>query len=368
MKKKDLLKLIKTKSEEVNIKDFSQSIIDNAKLLPQREEVIVEPKKRFTLRASMIYSLTLVTAVIAFFVIYQPAVPAITQIEDVNQVVVLSAVSAVSLVTTSDDLLSQDDNISLSLGYFQPDITIDLAQVDDEINDVSRYLEMMEKLLNSDDDFGYQLETSNINGYAYHLSFTTKDLLEQETSYILHFNRQENVEENLFIMQGNIEIGDYIYAISAQGDLDNPQNVQLHLEKDASNYIDMTYSFTENMNQYRIQVTENNILLQAVNLELKYENGQKSVYMNFIEGQSTGSYAFRIAQVNQVNQMRASYYIAGSEVESGEFEISVNQDGEDVTYDITVKPQGQMPYVIERKRGMSESGGAPHRGNSMTSL
>ena len=367
MKKKDLLKLIKSKSEEVNIKDFSQAIVEQAKLLPQKE-VIIAPKKRFSLKLSLIYSLSLATAVFAFFIIYEPSTPVLPEIQDVNQVFALSAVSAVSLATSTDDIIIANDNISLSLGYFALDTTIDLANIDDEMDDVSRYFEMMEKLLNSDEDFDYQLDSTIANGYKYHLTFVTKDLLDQQVSYTFNFNKIENQAENQFTMNGNIEIGDNIYTVHASGDLINPQNLQLRLEKDASNYIHMTYQLTEEKNQYRIQVTENNVIRQAVNLEVKNIDNQRRVYLNFVEGQSTGSYAFKIEETTQGRMMFGSYYIAGSDSESGEMEITINPDGMNSNYDITVRPQGRMPYIVERQRGMSENGGRPHGGNSMTSL
>lgn len=367
MKKKDLLKLIKTKSEEVNIKDFSQTIVEKAMLLPRRE-VVMQPRRRLSLRHSLIYSLSLVTAVFAIFIISQPSAPEVFQIEDVNQVLALSSVSAVSLVTSTDDIIISNDNVNLSLGYLTLDTSTNLANIDNEIDDVSRYLEMMEKLLSSNDDFDYQLTSSNIDGYMYHLSFVTKDLLNQETSYTFNYNKEENQQENKYTLQGNIQIGEYTYSIDASGDLEDPQNFQMRLAKDTSNYIDMTYQLTNEKSQYRIQVTENNLVNQAVNLEVKYENSQKSVYMNFVEGQSTGSYAFKIQETSQGKMMCASYYIAGQNAESGEMEFTINQDGTDSNYGITVKPQGKTPYTVERQRGMSENGGGTHRGNSMTAI
>jgi len=367
MKKKDLLKLIKTKSEEVNIKDFSQSIVAQAQSLPHKE-VIVEPKRRLSLRHSLIYSLTLVTAAFAIFILYQPGTPDTVQIEDVNQVFALSAVSAVSLAASTNDIIISNDNMSLSSGYFSLDAPSDLSTVDDEIDDLSRYLEMMEKLLSSDDDFDYQLVTSNVDGFMYRLSFTTRDLLNQEVSYIFNYNKVENQAENQFTMNGNIQIGEYTYIIHASGDLENPQNFELHLAKDTSNYIDMTYQLTEEKSQYRIRVTQNDVVMQAVNLEVKYQNSQKSVYLNFVEGLSTGSYAFKIQETTQGRMMFASYYIAGPNNESGELEFNINQDGANSNYDITIKPQGRMPYVVAHQRGMSENGGRPHRGNSMASM
>ncbi len=360
MKNKDLLKLIKTKSEEINIKDFSTEIVEKARLLPQSEQ-IEEPKRRFQLKPSLIYSFTLLTAVVAFFVFYNPATPIVPQIDDVNQVVALSSVTAVSLIEYSDQLIEQSDSVSLSLGYVMLD-TPAVPKISDEIDDVSMYLGTMEKLLNSADNFDYQLDTSNPNGYTNHLSFVTKDILNQETDYVFNFNQTENSNTNQFVMEGQIQIGDIIYSVSAHGELDRPQNIEMRIQKDASNYIDISYGVSETEKRYQLSVTENGVQLQTVNLFMRQINNQKSVYLDFVNGQSVGSYAFRMTEVNQVRQMLISYYIPGSTSESGEIDVTVDTTGVNVQYAMTIKPQGRVPYIIERGR-TNDPGSGPGNGN-----
>lgn len=362
MKNKDLLRLIKTKSEEIKLKDFSAAIVEKARLLPQLE-TIEQPKRHFQLKPSLAYSFTLLTAVVAFFVLYNPASPIIPQIEDMNQVVALSSVTAVSLIDFNDTLIDSTDNVvSLSLGYITLD-TPAIPQIDQEIDDVSMYLSAMEKLLNSNDNFGYQLDTTSSNGYANHLNFTTRDLLDQEIEYRLNFNQSDNSKDNQFTMQGNIEIGDVTYAMTAVGELNNPQNIQLRFQKDASNYIDVSYNVSETMNRYQISTVENGNQIQTVNLFMKQVNNQKSVYLDFIEGQSTGSYAFKVKEVNQMKQMNISYYISGSTSESGEIDVVIDNSGATAQYGLTIKPKGQIPYIIERGRGSNGNSSGPGNGN-----
>lgn len=358
MKNKDLLKFIKTKSQEINIKDFSAEIVERARLLPQVEQ-IVEPKRRFQFKPSLIYSFTLLTAVVAFFVLYNPSLPVVPQVDDVNQVVALSSVTAVSLIESSDQLIDQSDSVTLSLGYVMLDTPV-VPKINDEIDDVSMYLGAMEKLLNSDDNFDYQLNTSNPNGYTNHLSFTTKDLLDQETNYVLNFNQTEN--DNQFTMEGIIEIGSITYTVLAQGELDHPQNIEMRIQKDMSNYIDISYSVSETENRYQLSVTENGTQLQTVNLFMRQINNQKSAYLDFVDGQSIGSYAFRVSEINQVRQMQISYYIPGATSESGEIDVTVDTTGSTIQYAMTIKPQGRVPYIIERGR-TDDRGSGPGNGN-----
>lgn len=360
MKNKDLLKLIKTKSQEINIKDFSAQIVERALLLPQSEH-IVEPKRRFQLKPSLAYSFTLLTAVVAFFILYNPAAPIIPEINDVNQVVALSSVAAVSLIEYSDQLIDQNDSVSLSLGYIMLD-TPAIPQIDQEIDDVSMYLGTMEKLLNSADNFDYQLNTSNPNGYTNHLSFVTKDLLNQETNYVFNFNQSENSNTNQFTMEGNIEIGDITYTVLAHGELDHLQNIEIRIQKNASNFIDISYSVFDTANRYQLAVTENGVQLQKVNLFMKQIDNQRSVYLDFIDGQSKGTYSFRVTEVNQIRKMQISYYIPGTTSESGEIDVTIDTTGASVQYAMTITPQGRTPYIIERGR-TDAPGSGPGNGN-----
>ncbi|MFH0766677.1 MAG: hypothetical protein ABH890_06495 [Bacillota bacterium] len=367
MKKKELLKFIKTKSQEVQIKDLSQMILEKARLLPV-PEVIIQPKKRFFLKPSLVYSFSLMTAVLAFFIIYSPATPVTPQIEDVNQVMALSAVSAVSLVEYSDEGLSQNDSVSLSVGYFTLDVTPEPPQIDTEIDDVSMYLQMMERLLNSADDFDYQFDTTDPNGYAHHLTFKTMDLLNQETNYVFNFNKEENISANMYSVNGILEIGNDTYTVSGEGELNNPQNFQFRVQKDDSNFIDISYQITNTGNRYNISVTKSGVNTQKVNLTVRQENNKKAVYLDFVEGTSTGSYAFQIDEINQMKRMRINYYIAGSSDESGEIDVIVDTSGTDAQYAITVRPQGQEPYVIERGRGTTGNNGGHGQGMSSTTI
>jgi len=69
-----------------------------------------------------------------------------------------------------------------------------------------------------------------------------------------------------------------------------------------------------------------------------------------------------MTEVNQVRQMLISYYIPGSTSESGEIDVTVDTTGANVQYAMTIKPQGRVPYIIERGR-TNDPGSGPGNGN-----
>ncbi len=362
MKRKTLLQLIKTKSQEVEIKDLSQSILDKVRLLPQTEVVTV-PKRRFSYKPVFAMTLSVMTAALAFFIFYQPGSTQVPIIEDVNQVMAVSVVSAASLVDYTDEIIADNDSVNIALGYF----TLDVAEeplIDNEIDTVSQYLGMMERLLNSDENFDYEFDTTDPNGYAHHLSFKTKDLLDQETNYAFNYNQTNDTKNNVYTIEGSLVIGAQTYSITGQGDIKNPKIFQLRVLNDEHNYIDIKYEISPLVNRYQIIITENDVQIQTTNLAVRQENNQRLIYLDFVSGNATGSYAFQVENIGQNKQMKISYYISNSTSESGKIEVTVDQTGADSRYAITVEPKGREPFVVERGRGENNTNGRPGRGTS----
>ncbi|MBN2299793.1 MAG: hypothetical protein JXC31_01270 [Acholeplasmataceae bacterium] len=364
MKRKQLLQLIKTKAQKIEVKDFSESILDRVRLLPQ-EEIVTVPKRKFSLKPVFAYSLSVMTVVLAFFIFYSPASPIIPTISDVNQVIALSAVSAASLVDYSDEIIASNDEISLSSGYFTLDVPTDDSVIDTEIDAVSRYLQMMERLLNSSDNFDYQIVLEDPNGFTHHLSFKTTDLLDIETNYAFNYNKVDDLSNNSYALNGELIIESKSYSVSGQGDLDQPRNIELTIASNYANYATVKYEIGDDVNRYQINITENNVKIQTANLAVREVNGQKLAYLDFIGDTSpSGSYAFQIENVNQMRRMIIAYYIAGSTSESGQIDVTIDETPSGPVYAMTVTPKGQTPYIVERGRGTSNSNQNPGRNNT----
>lgn len=363
MRKKELLNLIKTKASEVEIKDLSQSILDKVRLLPQEQPKVYEPvrQRRFSIKPIFAYTLTVTTALIAFLLLYSPS-PSIPTISDVNSVMAFSAVSASSIAEYSIDTLSSEDSVNLATGYFALETT-DAPLIDSEIDTVSNYLGMMERILNSDNNFDYVIDTTDPNGYQYHLSFTTKDLTDVETAYAFNYNRVDDVKNNVYTINGELSIGDMTYQVTGTSDIKNPHLFQLKIAVDQSNYIEVSYELSDTVNRYQIGITENDVTVQAVNLEVKEMHQIRTVMMDFVQGNATGSYAFQLENENDNKMMRISYYIHNNISESGKIDVTVNQSGTDTNYVITITPKGRMPFVITPSRGRPDNAGHPGHGN-----
>jgi len=138
----------------------------------------------------------------------------------------------------------------------------------------------------------------------------------------------------------------------------------LRVLNDEHNYIDIKYEISPLVNRYQIIITENDVQIQTTNLAVRQENNQRLIYLDFVSGNATGSYAFQVENIGQNKQMKISYYISNSTSESGKIEVTVDQTGADSRYAITVEPKGREPLVVERGRGENNTNGRPGRGTS----
>lgn len=347
MKRKDMITLIKDKAQEITIKDLSQAIIEKARHLPV-SDITATPRRKFPLELTLISS-SLAIAFIMFLTIFQPAPVAIPQIENSEQMMALSAVSAVSLIEHTNQLLDLEENNNISLRHLLLDNELNYVDVNNEIDDVSIYFKMMERFLISAKDFDYEKSIVNQSGFDNQLKFTTTDMLDQELEYILIYNRTDLEEQNIFILQGILQIGNNSYEMIGEGELNNPQFFKLKVQIDNQNYIVIEHQ----IDNILVTTTQDGQMIQKIELNIQEINNQRFGFINFVEGSSTGSYAFEIVKENEVAKMRVLFYINGQNSESGRMDVIISYDSEGPQYKITVTPKGRQPFVIERRRESS---------------
>ncbi|MDO9628316.1 MAG: hypothetical protein Q7I99_00325 [Acholeplasmataceae bacterium] len=355
MKKKELIQLIKTKSEEVEIKDFSKSILERVKQLP-RHEAIEAPRRAFKLKPALFVTLGTLASVLLFMVFYNPASPIIPTdpitptLENMDQVIALSTVSTASLIELSDSQLSIQENYILQFGNSQTN-----QKISDEIKDVSRYLETIEKLFASQSDFAIEKESISNGGFANRMCFKTRDLLNQEASYKFDYNEIPLANSNRFTLEGELEIGQKTYLISGTADKDT-NHLTLKAEKDISNYILINYEPIGQIHQFIIETVKDGEVIQSVRFQLEQSENQKQIKLEFIDGESVGSYEFQIEENDNVRMIKAKYNILiDDNVEKGEFMVRIINVLNQSTYSILIKPEGKPPFIITHGRMLTEA-------------
>ncbi len=354
MNKKELIQLIRIKSKEVEIKDFSNQILEKVKHLPQKE-MIQTPKRVFRLTPVILVTLGTFASVLLLMVLYNPAAPILPTdptaptLENMDQVIALSTVSTASLIEAFDEELSTQDYDLLQFGSIQ-----EYQRINDEIIDVTKYMETIEKLFASQSDFGIEKETISIGTFTNRMRFKTKDLLNQEVDYKFDYNTSSLTNPDHFDFDGELEIADKRYYISGTAETDS-NHLSLKAQKDTLNYIVIDYEMVDSTHQFVIETVKNGESIQKVQFQYEKTESNKLIKLEFIDGESIGSYQFQVEENENVKVIRTMYSIITDEdEEKGEFVLRIISIQNRTIYSILVKPEGKTPFVITRGRIMIE--------------
>ncbi|HOI85917.1 MAG TPA: hypothetical protein PLP48_07565 [Acholeplasmataceae bacterium] len=360
MTNKQLKKYIKKQAMAVEVKDFSSRILERINQEPHlQEEVVITKKHLWNLKPILISTLALMTVIIMIFAFYpDPVVPTPTEgvvLENLETVVALSSVQTTSLINVLDTDLNQTS--SYTLLRFGPMERND--KIRDELADLSRYLETIEKLYSSNTDFDVVDEEVQTNGYARRMRFRTRDLMNEEDDYEIQYNQTINQTTKAFMIQGQIRIGEREYEMEAEG-IVGQKGLLMRAQKDEFNYVILNYHEEDDRYTFEVELIQNNISIEKVTITLVMEDDTRVATLSFIEGESTGTYTFRI--LTEDNQRIISIHYAidfDGELEEGDITIRLLQLPSSTIYSIVIKPEGRVPFTITRGRVITGRGMNP---------
>ncbi len=362
MKKKQLIELIKTESKKVEIKDVQAEILARVQGLPP-VEVIQKPRFSWQIKPIYLGLIGAMVFILMFAIFYEPSepiIPVTPSLEIYDEAIALSTVSSTSLIGLLEyELSSSPSNILLST--FQS-FNLD-PLVTQEINDLGKYMEMMEKLLSSQNQLNILKEPINEQGFNRRMQFKTTDLLNHEVVYQMKYNQVINMIDDEFTLTGEIELGSKTYQMVAIGNIQNQNRLVYRIYKDAINYVGVTFIKTEQATRYTIRITQDGILTETVEMTALEVNNRHAIQIKFVSGLSIGTYQFLIDTENSEQVIRVNYQIQGSQPETGTMIVRVHSD-EETGYQFYVQPTGRPAFTLEKGRQMSENRGRPNLPNN----
>ncbi len=356
MKKKELIQLIKNKSEAIDLPDFSASIIEKAKHLP-KIEIIERAPAKFRLKPYYLATLGVMLSVVMviLFSPNQPINPTNPSLENMEEVIAFSTLTSVSLIQTLDqDLSSQTDAVTLSHGN-----PPEPRRIENQIPDITKYLDMMEKLFGSNPGFNLVIEDGVNQSYQQRMRFMTKDLLDEEIEYAIDFN-QTTIGVHGFLIEGVVIIGEYLYPIYAEGTANEENTLTLEIEQASGGRIIINYSKDVDLHTFEIMMYQNNNLTQEVYFTYQENGESKRATLDFIEGDAIGSYTFQLDTEDNIKLIRITYDLDSEDPESGEIVIRIRVLFGEVSYVILVIPDGGIPFIINSERNIRPMHGNPH--------
>jgi len=362
MNKKRLIELIKTESKKVEIKDVRAEILTRVKGLPPVEVI---QKSRFSWKIKPIYlGLTgAMVFILMFALLYKPTEPIIPvhpNLEIYDEAIALSTISSASLIgLVESELNHSSSNILLShVESFNLE-----PLISNEIYGLGKYMEIMEKLLFSQNQLSIEKETINEQGFNRSMQFRTKDLLDHEVLYQLKYNQVIHMLNDEFTLTGEIELGSKTYQMVAIGNIQNQNRLVYRIYQDASNYVGVTYIKNDQAARYTIRITQDGILTETVEMTHLEVSNRHAIQMKFISGSTIGTYQFLIDTENSEQVIRVNYQIQNEALETGTILVRVKND-EEKGYEFHIQPTGRPPFTIEKGRQMSENRGRPSSPNN----
>lgn len=351
MRHKDLKKYIKEKAMEVEVKDFSTLIVERAKKLPQTSiEVIEKPKFSWRIKPLTTSFLALMTTILIVFILMDSTgINPIAEdpvLENMEDVIALSSVQAISLIDVMESELQASSNTTiLRFGPIERDNIIK-----DELTDLARYLETIEKLYASNEDFEVIDQPKRQQGFGRHMRFKTRDFTNRESDYEILYNQSYNKETRAFTVSGEVRIGEKSYQMMANG-IKGEKEVTISVSDGALNTVILAYSENDDIHSYLIELLIDETSIQKVEISLEQNEQGRTATLSFIEGTSSGTYTFQMVQEDNKKVIQIRYTIDfDGEIEEGDITIRILTLQQTSIYSIVIKPEGRQPFTITRGR------------------
>ena len=187
------------------------------------------------------------------------------------------------------------------------------------------------------------------------MRFKTNDFLEEEVEYMLSYQESYDPILERFNLNGQLMIGSQALQMSVI--IDEKENyILFKAAKSSDEYVEVMHHIQDNINHYQITKTQKGQIESIVDLTVAGESSEKTIELKFVEGEAKGRYIFHKDIEEQKPILRIDYMIEGETTEAGELMIRI-QKNQETTYQIMIRPQGGIPYFIDRARGFTE-----HRG------
>lgn len=360
MKDKAIVQMIKNKAQEKDVPNVLNELKEKLNMeVSKQPEIIYEPKRTFNFKA-LYASITFVLALSIVFVIslfYQSPDINLLEDSDFSDHVMLSAISTTEIVDTNENLNFEGAILLVE------DVTED-DYVENQIDDVLKYSELIETLLMNQETFGKTYIKSDINDYEYMMSFSFLDLNDEQITYKLYYNQNIDHEYQSYALEAKLVTQNESYPLIIEGELKQNAFVMTYQINDQEQ-IKTEYRIGDMMHQFTVKrMFQNEVIQESL---ISYEN-KHQIRLSFIKGEAKGQYDFTLDDtIPNQKGMRIRYQI--NSIDEGSISIKVDEQAKE-NFIIEITPDHRPPSVIERERPYgpprrddSNNPGMPHRGN-----
>ncbi len=348
MKDKKVMKIIKQKADEKQIPNVSMLIKEKLNINQQIQEERIIVKKRFNFKALYVsFSLVLTASVVVVLTLLSQgqSVDLFDNSEFSDQVI-LSAISTVELIDLDTELnVDYSTNVLLSLED-EDDF------VENQIDEVLKYTEFMETLLNNPDQYQKEIKEVSYLGYKNLLSYEFKDMMGETNTYNFYYHQDIDSKSNTYKIKGLLVTEDDNFELTIDGLIAEDEFVMTY-HIDENQKINVIYQMINNEHQLTLKRYNQNIIMKESKINF---NNKEEATLTFIKGEAKGIYRFQMDQefING-KQMRINYKI--DDIDEGEIDLLVESETNH-SYIINIRPDNRPEIIVERDRPMQPGHGS----------
>lgn len=327
-------------------------------------------------------SLSLIAILVAFGVLACTAPSNSTVFGENADIYAFSAISSVDLLS-APQTQTTSDALAVTLADEANPI------VADELDELNRYLNMMEKFLGESSGFTFVEEASDRPQYAHKIVYSTVDMTGEPVVYILYYNEvlldetvqtsmtdlgetttepededeeeteeEEEKDEDEFEDQetrisGILVVGDLEYAVEGKKEIEeNEAKIQIRSERDELNFVEVVSKIEDGERKFEYTVSVDGIVSKS-KVKIEQEDNEQKIELKFISGDAKGEYTFKQETEDGKTILKIAYKLEANGVtEEGEIKVLVVVDpvtGE-TTYSYRLKSKDGKEAEIEKDR------------------
>jgi len=331
--------VLKSKLKSMALNELPEVIdrIDLSKvnILPREE---TSPRILWNLRRVMTYTFTFLflgVLSIGGYTLFIQGPTTTTPFETETEILAFQAISASSLLSEIDAT-----PLSFEVTPYALDTT---AVLEDDIDLINQYLNMMETVLGDQDTMLTQSLTSDNLEYQYYILYRNQDCVGNLIEYKFYYNLSE--ADGMTEITGMLYHEENTFEIQATYSGESTSNmVSLRASLSESRYVLVEDQSTEDAQAYRyLQYVDNQLQNEAI-ISVQMKNGNLKAS---IETQGFAQLLLNVERVKATNgdsfqvEFSANY---GSTIEQGQFQVNIEYDNASSTsiYKYTIEHNGMQ--------------------------
>jgi hypothetical protein len=265
------------------------------------------------------------------------------------------AVSSISLLGSMDNDYQQSPLSNNAFNYASTNLGYKKEVTEDEINEINKYLGIMEQMLADGKPISIANETSDRAEYNNKMVISTSDLNLNNYNYVLYYNEvilnedeeansDEEIESSL---EGIMVVVNQEYIVSGKKELEeNEMKIEFTSKIDDDNWVTVKQKTEDNEKKFEYTISENGVI-SVTEIKYEVEDNETKLKLEFKQGDNSSEYIFKIEEEDEKKVIKIDIQDGNTKLEVKVFVILDQISGE-TSYEYRVKDSNKS-FFKERK-------------------